>query len=218
MARRAAGEEGRRRLLEAAILQLADEGMRGLTHRKVEQRAGMSQGLAKYYFGNLDGMIEAVLGHMVEREMANVLVLPPEAIATERGEPLRSIDEVPPHLWALIRQAVDALNAQPELTRARFELFLHANGRPELQEIIRRARRQFVDTVGRAIDTKDPEGAARMILALVDGIMLHQLSAPEARVDELTPMFWVLGVAAGMQLPEPVTPPRSGGAIHAERR
>ena len=49
----------RARLVEAAIGQLADEGMRGLTHRRVEARADVSQGLVKYHFGSLDGLIEA---------------------------------------------------------------------------------------------------------------------------------------------------------------
>ena len=97
MTPRPGSEQVRRGLVQAAMGQLADEGMRGLTHRRVEERAGVSQGTVKYHYGSLEGLIEAVLRHMVVVEMDAVMQIPPEvvqeAIATGEAAPTTVVIE-----------------------------------------------------------------------------------------------------------------------------
>ena len=191
----------RGRLVEAAVEQLAEDGMRALTHRRVETRAGVSQGLVKHHFGSLDGLIEAVVEHVAQVELGAVMSVTPEqqAAAARSGE-------VPPEVWAAARASWTAITARPGLVRARFELYLHASGHPRLQEIIRRGRERFIDAAAASLPSADPRGAARMVLALVNGLLLHQLSAPTPEIDALAPAALIAVGAAGMMLPAPGTP------------
>lgn len=190
----------RQDLVAAAVELLAEEGMRGVTHRRIEQRAGVSQGTVKYHYGSLEGLVTAVVEHMVDVEVASVLVVPPELVtsALESGE-------TPDEVWHRADAVVSEILGRPHLVRARFELYLHAATRPELQEVIGRGREQFVakaaDSLQEVVgtdDSRDAESAARMVLALVDGALLHHLSAP--RPDQGTVLAeWLIGasMAAG---------------------
>lgn len=201
----------RRRLVDAAIEQLAEHGMRDLTHRKVERRAELAQGSAKYHFGTLDGLVEAVLERMVEIELASVMVVPPEVLVAADAT-----GTIPDEVWQRARAACAEILSRPALVRARFELYLHAVGRPALQDIIRRGRERFVARTAAALrgDTResgpgaasadsdtegsadgitathraDSESGARMVLALVDGMVLHHLSAPDQAHDDGAPL------------------------------
>jgi DNA-binding transcriptional regulator YbjK len=194
----AAGPEARTaraRLIDAAIAQLAAEGMRGLTHRRVEQRAEVAQGLVKYHFGSLDGLIAAVLTHLADAELPDVLTVDDQTRAlADAGRP-------PTALFAQARAVADAVRARPDLARARLELYLHASRHPELQGIVKAARDRFVDRIAASLDGPDPEAGARMIVALVDGLLLDQLSAPEALVDEMMPTYWLIAGAAARSVP-----------------
>lgn len=188
----------RARLIEAAIGQLGDEGLRGLTHRRVEQRVGASQGLVKYHFGSLDGLIEAVVEHMADVEIGAVMrVTPQQHVAAA------ATGTIPPEVWAAARAAWAEMNAHPGLTRARFELSLHASRRPRLQDAIRRGRERFVDAVATSLPVPDPHRGARLVLALAAGLQFHQLSAPEASVDTDAPAYLIASAVAALSLPAP---------------
>lgn len=196
--RREAAATMRARLVEAAIGQLADEGMRGLTHRRVEQRAGVSQGLVKYHFGSLDGLIEAVVDHMADVEIGAVMRVTPEQQAAAAAS-----GQAPPEVWAAARAAWATATSRPDLVRARFELYLHAGRNPALQEAIRRGRERFVDATAASLPSADPRAAARMVLALVSGLLLHQVSAPDPDLDAHAPAYLLAAGAAAMMLPGP---------------
>lgn len=194
--RRDAADAMRARLVSAAIGQLAEEGMRGLTHRRVEQRAGVSQGLVKYHFGSLDGLIEAVFEQMAELEIGSVM----RVDAAQQAAGLAT-GAMPVEVWQAARASYAALMDRPDLVRARFELYLHAARRPELQDLIRRGRERFIDAVAESLPSADPRAGARMLLALVNGLLLHQLSAPEQAVDELAPAYLIAVGAAALVFP-----------------
>lgn len=186
----------RARLVAAAIDQLADEGLRGVTHRRVEQRAQVGQGLVKYHFGTLDGLIAAVVSHMAEIELDSAMRVLPEQQAAALAS-----GEVPAEVWRAARETYAAITSRPELVRARFELYLHAGRHPELQEAIRVDRERFIEATAASLPCADPRAAARMVLALVDGLLLHQLSAPEAEIDALAPAYLIATGAAAMTFP-----------------
>lgn len=198
------GARTRRALVDAAVAQLAAEGMRGLTHRRVEQRAGAAQGSAKYHFGTLDGLVRAVLDHMVEVELGHVLTLSPQTraeVATTVGG-MPSLAQVPPAVWEAAASAARATFSRMDLVRARYELYLYAADKPALQEIVRGARETFVERVAAELDSHDPRTGARMILALMDGLLLQQISAPEGDMTELAALSMVtLGGAAAFLPP-----------------
>lgn len=168
--------EARRRLLEAAIQELATSGLRGLTHRRLEQRAGLAQGSAKYYFGSSEALIEAVLTHLVDRDLPLVLEVTPQ---DEQDATQGKTED----LMRRAQQVADAMLADPDEVRARFELYLYAAGRPRLQALVAAARDRFVDRIGVAMPGPDSEAAARFVCAVVDGILLGQVCAPDPTVD-----------------------------------
>ncbi|GAA2614255.1 TetR/AcrR family transcriptional regulator [Streptomyces violaceus] len=59
-------EASRRGLLKAAVEILAEEGYRGLTVKKVGDRAGVSRGMVNYHFTSKAGLVEAVVADIRE--------------------------------------------------------------------------------------------------------------------------------------------------------
>ena len=122
--RRAATEEKRTRVLDAAEEILLAEGYAAVTSRNVAARAGIQAPLVHYYFATIDDLFVAVLrrrsGRTVERMAA--------ALGSE--QPLRA-------WWDLA--------ADPRGTALFFELLAAANHRPALKaevgEVAREVRR-----------------------------------------------------------------------------
>lgn len=63
----ARNDERRRELADAGIAVLANEGMRGLTHRAVDARAGVPTGTASNYFRSRDALVAALVERIGER-------------------------------------------------------------------------------------------------------------------------------------------------------
>lgn len=167
--------------------------MRGLTHRRVEQRAGVAQGSAKYYFGTLDVLVESVLEHLLAEELPLVLeVSPAEAAAADAGDQS--------DLLARAQAVVDAVSARPDRVRARFHLYLHASGDPRLQEVITAARDAVVASIAASLPGPHAEVGAHFVCALVDGMLLDQLSAPSDVVDAHAARYLLEAGAAGARL------------------
>lgn len=166
--------------------------MRGLTHRRVEQRAGVAQGSAKYYFGTLDVLVESVLQHLLAEELPLVLEVSPEEAARADG--------APGDLLARAQAVVDAVGARPDRVRARFHLYLHASGDPHLQEVIAAARDVMVASIAASLPGPHAEVGARFVCALVDGMLLDQLSAPSDVVDAHAARYLLEAGAAGARL------------------
>ena len=64
-------------------------------------------------------------------------------------------------------------------TRARYALFLELADDPELGELLLRQRREFEDWTERivvAVRLADPMPAARALMALAEGLLLHRLT------------------------------------------
>lgn len=179
------------RLLKAAVTQLAEAGMRGLTHRKVEQRAGLAQGSAKYYFGTLDALIEAVLGYLADRDLPYVLEFSPadREVATDaagRAELLGRAQDI-----------ADVVLSGREDDRARFQIYLHAAGHPRLQALVAQQRDRFIDRISASLPGPDSDAAARFVCAVIDGILLDQISAPSTVVQQNTARYILAAGVAG---------------------
>jgi AcrR family transcriptional regulator len=74
-----AGTGSRREAIaDAAVGVIADRGIRGLTHRAVDEAAGLPAGSTSYYFRSRAALLEAVVAHLVVVDQA--------AFAQERGD------------------------------------------------------------------------------------------------------------------------------------
>jgi DNA-binding transcriptional regulator YbjK len=158
----------RERGLEAAVELLGAEGVRALTHARVDERAGLPPGSTSNWFRTRRALLGGVVDWIAERERAD---FDPAAIPTISG-----VDGLIEGLCAMAELQTGPFAAR---TRARYALFLELAGDPELGEPLRRQRREFEQWTERiviAVGIADPVPATRALMALGDGLLLHRLT------------------------------------------
>ena len=158
----------RERALEAAVELLGAQGVRALTHARVDERAGLPPGSTSNWFRTRRALIAGVVDWMAERERAD---FDPAAIP-----PITGVDDFIQGLCAMTELQTKPFAAR---TRARYALFLELASDPELGEPMRAQRRAFerwTEQMVTAIGIADPVPAARAMMALCDGLMLHRLT------------------------------------------
>jgi AcrR family transcriptional regulator len=134
--------ERRTQILDAAIGILADVGVGGLTHRQVDDRAGLPAGTTSNYFRTRQALLEAAAARTVDRHWRRV-----EALQAAIGPLTR--DGVKALLTRMISDP-DELGAPPasggarRFTLARFELFMEGTRRPELRPFLLELQRAAV--------------------------------------------------------------------------
>ncbi|MGW8882491.1 TetR/AcrR family transcriptional regulator, partial [Streptomyces mirabilis] len=69
------GAARRGALLDAATRLLAREGARALTHRAIAAEAGTTHGIARYYFGTLDQLLDEAIRRLATRQVEEVRTL-----------------------------------------------------------------------------------------------------------------------------------------------
>jgi len=162
----------RERALEAAEELLGAEGVRALSHARVDERAGLPPGSTSNWFRTRRALLGGIVDWIAERERAD---FDPAAMPTITG------------LGGLIEGwcAMAELQTGPfaARTRARYALFLELAGDPELGEPLRRQRREFerwTERIVIAVGIADPVPATRALMALTDGLLLHRLTVDPA--------------------------------------
>ncbi|MGW6205583.1 TetR/AcrR family transcriptional regulator [Streptomyces sp. NPDC055089] len=185
--RTAAGSSRAALITDAALALLTERGMRGLTHRAVDERAGLPQGSTSNYARTRQSLLEATVRRLAERE-ARVLApgeLPmPGATpggGTESGgstPPGPSGPAAPPGPDALIAGLAAALHRyltrHPDLLVCRYELALEATRRPGLRAFYDATGRQFrepLEALMTAAGSSEPERHALSLVAWCEGLM-----------------------------------------------
>jgi len=116
----------RGQILDAAIGILADVGVGGLTHRQVDDRAGLPAGTTSNYFRTRQALLEATAARTVDLHWQRV-----DALRAAIG-PLN-----PEGVKALMTQMISEPDEQARrYTLARFELFMEGTRRPELRPFL----------------------------------------------------------------------------------
>jgi AcrR family transcriptional regulator len=145
--------------------------MRSLTHRAVDDRAGLSHGSTSNLFRTRESLVAGVLGRLQERERAGWASLAGLGV-TDREAFVAALDRMIRHLTGDGRV----------ITLARHAIFVEASHNPALQAQIARARLEleawampFVAALG----SQDPATDLRLILSFVDGLMVNQLASPQ---------------------------------------
>lgn len=186
-----ASNETRHKLLGAAMELIAQDGIQTVTHRSVEVRAGVARGSMRYYFHTREELLAELLGHMAELDAA-VMAQAEQATPGASLEPGVMSQDI--QAQAMATMAAGFL-ADPAAERARFELLLYASQRPELAEVVARWRAGFVELSAahlRAQGAPHPEAAARMVIAAMDGLILHALTEPHSDYQAYGPAWMSL--------------------------
>ncbi|MFC9430726.1 TetR/AcrR family transcriptional regulator [Streptomyces sp. NPDC056987] len=151
-------------IADAALALLVERGMRGLTHRAVDERAGLPQGSTSNYARTRQALLEAAVQRHAEREMR---VLTPDEMPAALGGAAGPVDAL---ALALHRY----LTRHPDLLIARYELALEATRRPELRAFYDATGSQFREplvAMMRAAGSAEPERHALSLVAWCEGLM-----------------------------------------------
>lgn len=117
---------------DTALALLAERGMRGLTHRAVDERAGLPQGSTSNHARTRQALLETAVRRQAHHEAR---VLAPDELLAPDGDARAMVD-------ALARALHRYLTDHRPLLVSRYELALEATRRPEL--------RAFFDATGAA--------------------------------------------------------------------
>ncbi|NQX13591.1 TetR family transcriptional regulator [Microbacteriaceae bacterium VKM Ac-2855] len=161
--------ERRRLLADAGLEVLARDGARGLTHRAVDDVAGVPRGTASNYFRSRDELIRGLVERIGER------LAPDPSVAAH----LADRDPNAAVYAEYLRDIVRRLNRNRDVTLALFELRLEATRRPEVAELIGSWQRAgFAGDVAFNTGAGLPGGAAEVALFhyAIDGLMLDRLT------------------------------------------
>lgn len=160
----------RQQLLEAALHVLADEGLKGLTHRAVDRRAGLPEGSCSAYLRTRRALQAAVAEHVADIALADLDALADDlACAADPDDVDAALD--------LFQRWLE----QRELLLARLELTMAATRDPELAALLADQRTRLIGIVERIMSATGQEhGAERAetLVASYDGILLAALLKP----------------------------------------
>lgn len=163
------------RALDAALALVGEEGIRALTHARVDERAGLPKGSTSNWFRTRDALLTGVVAHLAERERADFEHAPHTAIETP--------DEFIDALSTMIAVQSGPLAAR---TRARYTLFLEGAASPGLLTPLLEQRAVFVNWTTEhltRIGAAHPAEAVRTLMATGDGLVLHRLTVdPDAEI------------------------------------
>ncbi|MEU1202643.1 TetR/AcrR family transcriptional regulator [Streptomyces sp. NPDC005813] len=151
-------------IADTALDLLAERGMRGLTHRAVDEAAGLPQGSTSNQARTRLALLEAAVRRLAEREAQ---VLTPD----EMPDPRRGPDALADGLAVALYRY---LTRHRQLLVARYELALEATRRPELREFFDAAGRRFRDPLTALVTAAGSSAPDRHVLSLVawcDGMM-----------------------------------------------
>ncbi|MCT7355207.1 TetR/AcrR family transcriptional regulator [Streptomyces sp. 15-116A] len=179
MSVRTAGAARADLVADAALALLAERGMRGLTHRAVDEAAGLPQGSTSNLARTRQALLELAVRRLADRE-ARVLAL------HEMPDPAAGTDSL---VDALALATHRALTRNRDLTLARYELALEATRRPELRAHFDAAGARFRDQLTAlvtALGSTAPERHALTLIAWADGLMFSCVAGSfSARVPDL---------------------------------
>ncbi|MEV0373021.1 TetR/AcrR family transcriptional regulator [Streptomyces sp. NPDC050636] len=158
-------------IADTALALLAERGMRGLTHRAVDEAAGLPQGSTSNLARTRAALLEATVRRLSERETA---VLTPGEMPHAPTAAAAGGDAAAAVADALSLALHRYLSRHRQLVVARYELALEATRRPELRAIYDRAGRAFREPMAAmlvAAGSTDPERHALSMVAWCDGVL-----------------------------------------------
>lgn len=155
------------RVLEAAVELLGTEGLRALTHARVDEQAHLPKGSTSNYFRTRSQLVAGVNSWIGERDLATARDMATAAdSATELVE--------------ILAVGIDVLTGPDRvMTAARLTLFVEANHNAEIRAAVSQARNvmegSLVATMAR-LGAADPYTAGLALMACSEGIILHRIA------------------------------------------
>ncbi|EWT00124.1 hypothetical protein N865_18160 [Intrasporangium oryzae NRRL B-24470] len=159
-------------LLEAAVSVVASGGLRGLTHRAVDARAGLPLGTCSAYLRTRLALQTALAQYVADRLADDITALS-KRLAKRPGDSGYAADQT----TALFVAWLD----DRDLVVARLELSLEAAREPALAEVFAAWREQLLDVVGETVSRSgraNPRAQAEATVSALEGVLLAALLKP----------------------------------------
>ena len=167
---------GRRaELLEAAVDVVAESGLRGLTHRAVDARAGLPEGTCSAYLRTRLALLIGLTEHV-----GGLLARDVDAMAAKAAPHAEDPDAISTAVTDLLLHWLH----RPELVRTQAELALEAARRPELMDVFdpwRQGLVRVVEELVRCAGRDDPPLRAAVGVAAIEGVLASAIRMPSAR-------------------------------------
>ncbi|MGW1995970.1 TetR/AcrR family transcriptional regulator [Embleya sp. NPDC001921] len=160
-------------MLDASIRVLATHGLRGLTHRAVQEEAGLPNGSVTYYFKTRDQLILAVIERMAERDKRYAGEITHELMRMTAVRPI-AIDY--PQLALYMREWWDG---ERSVQLARLELELAGAREPLIREAMIRCQaefRAFAELIALSLGSTDARVDGHIMLALLQGMLFDHVT------------------------------------------
>jgi DNA-binding transcriptional regulator YbjK len=167
-------------LTDAAIDVLADLGMRGLTHRAVDTRAGFPEGTTSAYFRTRKALIEAVVRRLADLDRADLRA---DRLPADAGNQAVAVNDLDA-LAAGIAVVLDRwMSTERNRTLARYACLLEATHHRELRTILAYgdSSRAQARAILVAAGAPHPQQAGDHLVACIDGLLFDRLVGAGAR-------------------------------------
>jgi DNA-binding transcriptional regulator YbjK len=167
-------------LTDAAIDVLADLGMRGLTHRAVDGRAGLPLGTTSAYFRTRKALIEAVVRRIADLDRAD---LEANRIPGAADAPPVALDDIGAVAAGIAAVLDHWMSAARNRTLARYACLLEATHHLQLRTILAHGdpSRAQARAMLAAAGARDPERDGEHLVACIDGLLFNRLAGAGSR-------------------------------------
>jgi DNA-binding transcriptional regulator YbjK len=161
-------------LLTAALHVVAEQGLRGLTHRAVDRRAGLPEGSCSAYLRTRKALVLALTEYV-----AGSLTDDVESLAGDLSSCPLADDQATVAVTEFFMRWLD----ERELLLARMELSLESSRDPDLAALLVTNRERLIGLVGSILAARGKEHSkarAETLVASFDGILFGALPRPAA--------------------------------------
>ena len=165
-------------MIDAALRIIGEEGYRAMTTTRIEEVSGVSRGLVGYHFRSMRGLTEAVIRHVGDLFVRDVIA--PQAAHRDTGIA---------GVLALIRGYLGQLGRDPRPSRAMLILIVESfASQPDLRDAVRGLNEGLRDSLrdqllrgqkdGSVRPDVDPTAESVVLVGVLRGIAVQWLADP----------------------------------------
>ncbi|MDQ1596887.1 MAG: hypothetical protein QOI70_311 [Microbacteriaceae bacterium] len=163
----------RERALDAAVELIGTQGLRALTHARVDEQAGIPRGSTSNYFRTRAALLEGVVTRVADQELGN--------LAPAVGPDSMTPNDLVEAITAVIEVTTGEFRSR---TIARYVLFLESAHDIAVQAPLVANRQRFerwTEDMLTHLGAADPVSATRALMACGEGLVLHRITVdPDA--------------------------------------
>ncbi|GAA1416271.1 hypothetical protein AUR04nite_28530 [Glutamicibacter uratoxydans] len=162
------------RVLDAALNILAEQGLRAVSHARIDKRALLPLGSTSNYFRTRQALLEGLIAHLARLEREDFANVPPQEARIDAEAAFTQMLELQSGIFR-------------NRTLARYALFIDLASTPDLMKPLLENRKGFelwTTATLAALGASDPLSCTTFLMATLDGALLHRISVdPEMAIE-----------------------------------